>query len=225
MSSAPRSSASFPTSSTRAATATASPASMRRRPRVVPQASVEPFLFWRRDVNLRSEIGHVGDLSQTTMGVRLAGKLPARLDYGVEMAMQRGSLGTDSVSAWAGTGSCGRSPGAGAVQLTGGIQLRLRRRESDRRRARHLRSALPDRHDKYGLADQVGWRNIHHLRAGVELTPSKATADHRRTITRGGSPRSATRSTRPAARCSPACRPAPPTARRTGARRPGVACR
>jgi hypothetical protein len=28
-------------------------------------------------------------------------------------------------------------------------------------------------HDKYGLADQVGWRNIRHVRAGVELTPWK----------------------------------------------------
>jgi len=29
----------------------------------------------------------------------------------------------------------------------------------------------PTAHDKYGLADQVGWKNTHHLRAGVELKP------------------------------------------------------
>src|SRR5207245_717831 len=27
-------------------------------------------------------------------------------------------------------------------------------------------------HDKFGLADQVGWRNIHHLRSGIEIHPS-----------------------------------------------------
>jgi hypothetical protein len=29
----------------------------------------------------------------------------------------------------------------------------------------------PTPHDKYGLADQVGWKNIHHLRTGVEFKP------------------------------------------------------
>src|SRR4029453_984926 len=33
----------------------------------------------------------------------------------------------------------------------------------------------PPGHDKLGLADQIGWRNIPHLRAGVEITPIKAT--------------------------------------------------
>ena len=33
----------------------------------------------------------------------------------------------------------------------------------------------PTGHDKLGLADQVGWRNIHHLREGFEFSPFKAT--------------------------------------------------
>src|SRR4029453_19637670 len=33
----------------------------------------------------------------------------------------------------------------------------------------------PTGHDKLGLADQIGWRNIHHIREGVEVTPIKAT--------------------------------------------------
>src|SRR4029078_9411191 len=76
--------------------------------KAIPQAAREPYVFWRRDVNLRSEstavsgLPAVGNLSQTTMGMRVAGKLPARLDYGVEMVMQRGSLAADAVSAWAG---------------------------------------------------------------------------------------------------------------------------
>ena len=31
----------------------------------------------------------------------------------------------------------------------------------------------PTAHDKYGLADQVGWRNIHDFRTGTEFKPSK----------------------------------------------------
>ena len=34
--------------------------------------------------------------------MRLDGKLPAGLDYGIEMAVQTGSLGSDSIGAWAG---------------------------------------------------------------------------------------------------------------------------
>ena len=29
----------------------------------------------------------------------------------------------------------------------------------------------PTPHDKYGLADQIGWKNIHHLRTGLEFRP------------------------------------------------------
>jgi hypothetical protein len=33
---------------------------------------------------------------------------------------------------------------------------------------------FPTSHDKYGLADQVGWQNIHHWAGGVELHPASA---------------------------------------------------
>ena len=70
--------------------------------KLLPKATVEPYVFWRRDVNIRSELGALGTLSQTTIGTRVAGQLPARLDYGVEMALQRGGLDEDSLNAWAG---------------------------------------------------------------------------------------------------------------------------
>ncbi len=63
--------------------------------KLIPQASVEPYVLFKRDVSLRAEAGGLGTLNETTAGVRIAGKLPARFDYGVEMALQRGSLGTD----------------------------------------------------------------------------------------------------------------------------------
>jgi hypothetical protein len=31
----------------------------------------------------------------------------------------------------------------------------------------------PALHDRYGLADQVGWKNIHHIRTGTELQVSR----------------------------------------------------
>jgi len=151
-------------------------------PKVIPQGVVEPYLFWRRDVNLRSELTAVsgltavGNLSQTTMGVRVAGKLPARLDYGVEMAMQRGSLAADSVNAWAGHWQIRESlPGAGAIKLTSEYNFATGDDNPTDGRRQTFDQLYPTGHDKLGLADQVGWRNIHHLREGFEFSPIKAT--------------------------------------------------
>jgi hypothetical protein len=143
---------------------------------VIPQAAVEPYLFWRRDVNLRSELTAVGNLSQTTIGVRIAGKVPGRLDYGIEMAMQRGSLAADSVDAWAGHWQIRESlPGAGAIKLTSEHNFATGDDNPTDGVRRTFDQLYPTGHDKLGLADQVGWRNVHHLREGFEFSPLKAT--------------------------------------------------
>ena len=144
--------------------------------KLIPKASVEPFLFWRRDVNLRSELTTVGNLSQTTVGTRVAGKLPAGLDYGVEMAMQRGSLAADSVDAWAGHWQIRESlPGAGAIKLIAEYNFASGDDNPTDGTRQTFDQLYPTGHDKLGLADQVGWRNVHHIREGVEFTPIKAT--------------------------------------------------
>jgi hypothetical protein len=142
--------------------------------KLVPQGSLEPYLFWRRDTRLNGEAGAHGELHQTTVGVRFAGKMPARLDYNMEMAMQRGSLATNDVTAWAGHWQLRESlAGPGAVKLTGEYNYA----SGDSDPADGVRETFdqlyPTPHDKYGLADQVGWKNIHHARAGFEFTPFK----------------------------------------------------
>ena len=142
--------------------------------KLIPSATVEPYVLIKRDVNLRAEAGAFGTLKETTTGVRVAGRLPARLDYGVEMAMQRGSLGTDDISAWAGHWQLRESfPGRAAIKLTGEYNFA----SGDSDPADNVRGTFeqlyPTPHDKYGLADQIGWKNVHHARAGFEITPIK----------------------------------------------------
>jgi len=144
--------------------------------RIVPQGSVEPYVFYRRETNLRTETGSIGSLDQVTTGGRFAGKLPARLDYNVEMDLQRGSLASDEVRAWAGHWQIRETlPGTALPRLTGEYNYA----SGDADPADGVRGTFdqlyPTAHDKYGLADQVGWRNIHHVRGGFELTPFKAT--------------------------------------------------
>jgi alginate export protein len=144
--------------------------------KLVPQASVEPFVIYRRDVNLRSELATIGNLHQTTVGTRVAGKLPMRLDYSVEMALQRGSLATDSVQAWAGHWQVRESlPGAGVVKFISEYNF-ASGDGNPTDGIRHTFDQLyPTGHDKLGLSDQVGWRNVHHVREGFEFTPIRAT--------------------------------------------------
>jgi hypothetical protein len=142
--------------------------------KLLPAATVEPYVLFKRDVNLRAEAGSFGTLQETTTGVRVAGRLPAGLDYGVEMAMQRGALGTDDISAWAGHWQMRETfPGRAAVRLTGEYNFA----SGDSDPADSVRGTFdqlyPTPHDKYGLADQIGWKNVHHARAGFEITPIK----------------------------------------------------
>ena len=186
--------------------------------KLIPQATVEPYVFWKRDVNLRGELGTVANLQHSTVGVRLAGKMPARLDYGVEMAIQRGSLGSEDVEAWAGHWQLRESlPGRGAVKLTGEYNFA----SGDEDPADGVRGTFdqlyPTPHDKTGLADQIGWKNIRHARAGVRIHAGQGTADRHQLslLVAGGTARR--RLQRRQCRASAGCRPARPT--RTSARK------
>jgi hypothetical protein len=147
-------------------------------PKLIPLGSVEPYVFWRRDVNQRTEAAAAAataaTLQHTTIGIRVAGKLPAGLDYGVEMAVQRGTVGSDDVRAWAGHWQLRESlPIRFGVRLVGEYNYA----SGDKDPADGVRGTFdqlyPTAHDKYGLADQIGWRNLRHARGGVELTPMK----------------------------------------------------
>jgi hypothetical protein len=144
--------------------------------RILPRGTAEPYVLWRRDVNQRAESGALDSLQQVTTGARLVGKLPARLDYNVEMDVQRGSLGPDSVRAWAGHWQLRETL---ARSLAPHVTAEYNYASGDADPADGVRGTFdqlyPTAHDKYGLADQVGWRNIHHLRIGVDVTPLKAT--------------------------------------------------
>jgi hypothetical protein len=143
----------------------------------IPKATVEPYVFWRRDKAQRSEHGDVGDLSATTLGARWVGKLPASVDYGVEMAYQTGSLGPDAISAWAGHWIVGKTLG-GAWKIRVAEEYNFASGDSNPSDGRRqtFDQLYPTGHDKLGLADQVGWKNIRDLRSMVELTPHRGWA-------------------------------------------------
>jgi hypothetical protein len=142
-------------------------------PALIPKAVVEPYLFWRQSTGVAVETGGTGDLHQATIGVRAVGKLPAGLDYGTEMAVQRGSVASDAVRAWAGHWVAGRTfaQAGGAPRLFAEYNYASGDSNPKDGTRGTFDQLYPTGHDKLGLADQVGWRNIEHLRGGVELKP------------------------------------------------------
>jgi hypothetical protein len=134
---------------------------------------IEPYVFVRTAERLPTDTGAVGDLTSATSGVRIVGKLSARTDYNLEGAIQRGSLGSDTIAASAAHALVGRTIpiGSNTYRAFGEYNF-ASGDEAPGDGARGTFDQLyPTGHDKYGLADQVGWKNIHHLRTGIEARP------------------------------------------------------
>jgi hypothetical protein len=145
--------------------------------RAIPMASVEPYVLWRvAPSNMVLTASTIpGRLSEFTIGVRVAGTLPAAIDYDVEMDQQRGSVGADSIDAWAGYWGVGRT--FRSLSITPRIFIESNYASGTKDLARHTWSTFdqiyPSNHDKLDFADQVGRRNIHQVRAGIEESVRK----------------------------------------------------
>jgi hypothetical protein len=146
-------------------------------PTLVPRATVEPFALVRNVRTAVSEAGERGHLQSTTLGARFFGKLPAGFDYNTEMAIQRGSLASDDVRAWAGHWVLGRTLAPRtALRVFGEYNYASGDPDPADGHRNTFDQLYPTPHDKYGLADQIGWRNMHHARAGLELKPTSRLA-------------------------------------------------
>jgi Alginate export len=140
---------------------------------IIPDSVIEPYVFWRLAPRLKTETGGIGNLDSKTTGVRWVGKIPAGFDYGVEMALQRGSQGTDIIHAWAGHWIVGHTWASALATPRFIVEYNYASGDANPKDGRRgtFDQLYPTAHDKYGLADEVGWKNIHHLRSGVELKP------------------------------------------------------
>ena len=140
---------------------------------IVPKATVEPYVLARNVRTATAESGVLGRLESVTVGARWVGKLVAGLDYNTEMALQRGSLASDDISAWAGHWLIGRTTGTrGSLRVSSEYNYASGDRDPKDGKRNTFDQLYPTAHDKYGLADQVGWRNVRHLRTAVDVKPN-----------------------------------------------------
>jgi hypothetical protein len=126
---------------------------------------IEPFAFWRLAPRVRNEGGAFARLDSKTVGFRSAGKLTRSLEYVTEMAVQAGFWGSDEVRAWAGHWRVHFPVSTARYAPRMRLEYNYATGDSNPGDRRHETFELlyPTPHDKYGLADQVGWKNLHHI--------------------------------------------------------------
>ncbi len=141
----------------------------------LPDAKLEPYAFWRLSPLVRAEMGAAGKLNFRTWGVRAAGTARRAYEYGIELALQQGSWASDDMLAWAGHWRIGRKIANSKWNPKARIEYNFATGDGDPRDGERgtFDVLYPTPHDKYGLTDQVGWKNIHHVAGIFEAQPHK----------------------------------------------------
>jgi len=138
---------------------------------VIPHATLETFEFWHLQPNTPIVGLKNGHLSQWTTGFRWVGALPANFDYRTEMAYQLGTLTPDRIRAWTGHWVIGNT--LPELPASPRIYLEYDYASGSSNTANGVYSTFdpiyPSTHDKLGLADQFGWRNIQDLHFAQEF--------------------------------------------------------
>ena len=141
-----------------------------------PRGSViEPYFFWKHDRHMGDAVGLASACDVFTYGARTAGNLPARLDYGVEMALQSGHKLGDSVQAWAGHWELGVRPFRADAGPRLGAEYNFASGDNNPADGRHTTfdDLYPAGYNKYGMSDPYAWRNLRNISCGVDWSLSQ----------------------------------------------------
>ncbi|MCZ2148263.1 MAG: alginate export family protein [Bryobacterales bacterium] len=135
--------------------------------RLLGQGTVEPYFYWRLSPAARKDTG--------SLGLRVTKSFGPRWYASSDTVLQRGSLGARSVGAWATYWRVRRTLGERRWKpaATADVNLSSGDRDPSDGRFQTFDVLYPTPHDKYGLADQVGWKNIRHFGGFLEVTPRR----------------------------------------------------
>lgn len=141
--------------------------------RLVPRATVEPYVFLKTANTVKSLEGKLGNESEYTLGLRWTGKLPLGFDYAAEGDRQTGHYSADSIDSWAGYAIAGYSPSFLPLQPRFSFEYAYAagQRSGVAGRMETFDQLYPSDHGLFGFTDLFGYRNLRHVRSGVHVTP------------------------------------------------------
>jgi hypothetical protein len=141
--------------------------------KLVPKASIEPFLFYRSQLNVVSEIRHHGEADSFNGGVRMMGRLPGRFDYSTLIVSEWGSYAGDGISGLGGAHAIGWTINGSAWKPR--ISAEYDHASGDNGSKDGHRETFDQCYGSYhsllGIADRLGWRNSRNRRVGVDFNP------------------------------------------------------
>jgi hypothetical protein len=136
---------------------------------------LEPYTIWKRGGDTLDLMGNPGHRDVVASGVRAEGGLPRDLDYNVEMAIERGHVVADQLSAWAGHWKLGWKPLGKGSGLRLGAEYNFASGDNDRFDGRHgtFDDMYAAGYNRFGMQDPFVWRNIRYPAVGIEFAATK----------------------------------------------------
>jgi hypothetical protein len=135
----------------------------------------EPYVFVKAQERAIDERGNAGDALIATAGFRMVGPFTKRVDYNVEAATQSGHNAGDEHQAWAVHVGGGTTFPDMAWRPRLGVDFDAASGDREAKDGkRHTFDVLyGTNHAKFGLLDNIAWRNMEHVGVIVTMTPAK----------------------------------------------------
>jgi hypothetical protein len=146
---------------------------------IVPHSNLEPFFLWRvqpAEVVEAAAAKTTGKENEKVLGLRFKAQAQSRFDYGGELIYEGGTVGKQSIDAWA------TQEGAAYQFLDIAAKPRVFAQYdyasgngNPKQNSTHTTfdTIYPTAHDRFGITDLFGWQNIESARAGVTIEPHR----------------------------------------------------
>ncbi len=146
---------------------------------LVPHSNLEPFFLWRvqpTEVVEAAVAKTTGKEDEKAGGVRFKAQAHSALDYGGEVIIETGKVGTQSIRASA------AQAGAAYQFLNAAAKPRIFTQydyatgnSNPAHNATHTTfdTIEPTAHDRFGISDLFGWQNIEAVRVGTTVEPHR----------------------------------------------------
>jgi hypothetical protein len=145
---------------------------------VIPHSTLEPFVLWRVQPSEPIEVTaskKTGKEDMKAYGARLKGEVRTSLDYSIEGVGETGSVGPQSIRAWAMTGGAAYEFQSVPARPRVFAQYDFASGNNNPSDGVHrtFDTIYPTAHDRFGIVDQFGWQNIRSWRTGATVIPHR----------------------------------------------------
>ncbi len=141
--------------------------------RLNPLTYLDVYQLAKYNYTATGETGSKGDQIVYTTGTRFGGPIGKTATFEADVAVQRGHSAADSISAWATHEGMSWTVGPSAWKPQLGVEYNFASGDNNPKDGtRHTFDQLyANTHRMWGLADQVGWKNMHHAALKLEFSP------------------------------------------------------